>query len=104
MRIKNKAHREAILRCPCVVCYLLNRTQISITEGHHIKHLPDGTILKMGDEKADDKYMIPLCQKTHHWNGVHVTMSREEFESIAGDEPYLWKVTNEILIPMYGGD
>lgn len=100
----DKAHREAIRRCPCVVCYLLNVVQTSITEGHHMKHLPDGTILKKGHKKADDKYMLPLCEKTHHWNGVHVNMSLREFESITGDEPYLWEVTDRELIPQYGGD
>lgn len=104
MRIQDKAHREAILRCPCVVCYLLKLTQASITECHHLKHLPDGTRLYRGHKKADDTYTIPLCQKTHHWNGVHVNMSLAEFESIAGDEPYLWHVTETEILPIYGDD
>jgi len=104
MRIQDRARRECILRCPCVVCYLLEVEQTSKTDGHHLKHLPDGTILKMGDEKADDKYMIPLCQKKHHWNGVYVCMALPVFEAIAGGEPYLWRVTNEVLIPMYGDE
>jgi hypothetical protein len=69
-----------------------------------MKRLPNGTVLKTGNKKAYDIYMIPLCQKTHHWNGVHVNMSLAEFESIAGYEPYLWHVTKTELLPIYGGE
>lgn len=98
----SKEQREAILKCPCVVCYLLNLEQTSHTEGHHMKHLPDGTRLARGQKKASDDFMLPLCQKTHHWNGVFAVMSLNEFEKLAGDEPYLWQVTHQELLPIYG--
>lgn len=50
-----------------------------------MKHLPDGTVLK--NQKAGDNHTIPLCQKKHHWNSVHVGMSLREFERLYGSEP-----------------
>jgi len=58
-----------------------------------MKHLPDGTILKM-DQKAGDDMSLPLCQKKHHWNSVHVAMALKVFEARYGTEPELLAIVN----------
>jgi hypothetical protein len=58
-----------------------------------MKHLPDGTILKM-DQKAGDDMTLPLCQKKHHWNSVHVAMALKVFEARYGTEPELLAIVN----------
>lgn len=85
---------------PCVACVVLDEDQDSITEGHHMKHLPDGTKLKAGHKKADDEYSLPLCQNKHHWNNVFNKgkWCLETFEAHVGKtEPELWAITNEML-------
>jgi len=57
-----------------------------------MKHLPDGTVLK--NQKAGDNHTIPLCQKKHHWNSVHVGISLREFERLYGTEPELLMIVD----------
>lgn len=96
----NDGRLSRVALLPCVVCHLLGLDQASPTEVHHLKHLPDGAKLYRGHRKADHLYTIPLCRDAHHWNGVNVNMSLRKFETLAGDEPHLWSVTNDMLATM----
>ena len=86
-RVVDLAHLKRLHEFPCVVCWIRGEAQESPTEAHHMKHLPDGTVLK--NQKAGDNHTIPLCEKKHHWNSVHVGISLREFERLYGTEPEL---------------
>lgn len=91
-RLVDLSRLKRLHEFPCVLCWRYGEAQESPTEAHHMKHLPDGTVLK--NQKAGDNHTIPLCQKKHHWNSVHVGMSLREFERLYGAEPELLMVVD----------
>lgn len=102
-----KAEREhvgMVKRMKCIVCMHLGLTQTSITEAHHIERNPiTGEPRKAGERKPDGYATIPLCQKTHHYNSVHVGMARSIFEALYGNEMDLLEETKGLL-ELYGED
>jgi hypothetical protein len=95
-RVVDPERLKRIHDFPCVICWLCGEVQESPTEVHHMKHMPDGTILKM-NQKAGDDMSLPLCQKKHHWNSVHVAIALRVFEARYGSEPELLVLVNAWL-------
>lgn len=97
-RQEDPAHLNRIRALPCIACEHLGVEQDSPTESHHIRRRADGQLYG-ASQKAHDREAIPLCQKRHHWNGVHCAskLSHREFEATFGNERDLLTKTMERL-------
>ena len=95
-RYRDPERLSKIAQMGCIVCANLGHEQSSRTNAHHIKRWEDGTKLGLGQKVGDDR-TIPLCEREHHWNGVHVHMGSHEFEERFGNELELLDQVNALL-------
>ena len=95
-RYRDPERLSKIAQMGCIVCANLGQEQSSRTNAHHIKRWEDGTKLGLGQKVGDDR-TIPLCEREHHWNGVHVHMGSHEFEERFGNELELLDQVNALL-------
>ena len=87
------AHLERVRNLPCICCEREGLVQTSPTEAHHLKRDAATGQPLGGGQKAPHFHTIPLCERTHHWNGVHVHMGSREFEARWGNELDLLALT-----------
>lgn len=102
----NPAYMLRVKGMACIVCRHEGLRQDSPTEAHHIRRDPVTGQPLGASQKAPDEHTIPLCQKRHHWNGVHCasTLSHHAFEAQYGNELALLQETQEDLgvLPLVG--